>query len=72
MSITDQRVVETAKSTNQIYPLPILKACIARNFAMDESCIKANTTMNRKGRILSHVCDMNVGQFSAKVCPHLK
>lgn len=67
MSITDERVVEVSKETNQVYPYVMLKSCLSRNFAMTENEISVSTSMQRKGRHIWIICDMTVGDFSVKV-----
>ena len=67
MSIKDERVIEVSKDTNQLYPFVILKSCLSRNFAMNESDISVKTYVERKNNRLEIVCDMAVDNFSVKV-----
>lgn len=67
MAIKDERVIEITKTTNQLYPIVLLKACIRRNFAMGDDAIKVETSQI-KSKYASILCDMSVGSFSAKVC----
>ncbi|XP_067937086.1 uncharacterized protein [Watersipora subatra] len=66
MTIKDQRVVEVAKATNQLYPFIVLKTCLARNFAMTDKDINVNTYMEKQSNRVSLVCDMSVGKYSVK------
>lgn len=67
MPITDSRVFEMSKVTNQVYASVMLKNCIKRNFGMAEDSIKVDTIVEQSGRKSCVRCDMTVGKFGAKV-----
>ena len=67
MAIRDERVIEMTRTTNQLYPLVLLKTCIRRNFAMGDEAIKIERDQV-KSKYSSIVVDMTVGTFSVKVC----